>query len=123
MEVGVTLWPDERNIMTTLTLDPKYADVLRAFGNLEEAVEEAIHRYTLERVNERIEKARHEILTLETKYGMSYQQFNESVTTDEAFVERLEATYLTWELDWQTWEYYEEVLAEWIGHLEKLSKP
>lgn len=79
--------------------------------------------YTVERINERIEKARREILALEAKYGMSYQQFYESVTTDEAFVQKLEATYLMWELDWQTWEYYIEVLAEWLGHLEKLSKP
>jgi hypothetical protein len=52
---------------------------------------------------------------------MSYQQFYERVTTDEAFVETLEDTQLMWELDWHTWEYYVEVLAEWLGRLEKLS--
>ena len=107
--------------MTTLTLDPKYVDILQAFGNLEDTVEEAIHRYVVERINERIEKARREILILEAKYGMPYQQFYERVTTDEAFVETLEDTQLMWELDWHTWEYYVEVLAEWLGRLEKLS--
>jgi hypothetical protein len=40
--------------MTTLTLNPKYVDILRAFSNLEETVEEAVHRYAVERINKRI---------------------------------------------------------------------
>jgi hypothetical protein len=38
-------------------------DILRAFSNLEETVEEAVHRYAVERINKRIEKLRSEVLT------------------------------------------------------------
>jgi len=111
----------QEQTMTPLMLDPKYVDVFQVFGNLDEIVEKAIHDYAIKRINERIEKSRQEVLSFEAKYGMTYQEFLERVTTDETFVDNLENNYLTWEMDWQTWEYYTEVLDEWLGRLKKLS--
>jgi hypothetical protein len=98
--------------MITLTLNPKYVDVLRAFGSLEETVEEAIHRYAVERINERIEKLRSEVLTFETKYGMSYEQFYNRIMADDEFVENLWNSNPTWKVDFSAWEYYVEALTE-----------
>jgi hypothetical protein len=108
--------------MTTLTLDPKYVDILRAFGSLEEAVEEAVHRYALERINERVEKLQGEILAFEAKYGMSYEQFYTRIMTDDEFVENLWNSNPIWKVDFDAWEYYVEGLSEWLERLEKISK-
>ena len=53
--------------MTTLTLDSKYVDILQALGGLEETLEEAIRRYAIERIGERVGKLQREILTFQTK--------------------------------------------------------
>lgn len=109
--------------MTTLTLNPKYVEVLRAFGSLEQTVEEAVHRYAVERINERIEKLRGEVLVFETKYGMSYESFYQQMMMDEAFVENLWNSNPTWKIDFNAWEYYVETLTEWLKHLQRISKP
>lgn len=109
--------------MATLTLNPKYVDILQNFGNLEEIVEEALHHYVIERINERIEQARQEVLSFEARYGMTYEQFRERTTTDEAFLEYLEKNRLMWERDLNAWEFYTEDLSEWLGRLKNISKP
>ena len=109
--------------MTTLTLDPKYVDILQTFGNLEEIVEEALHRYTVERINERIEEARQEVLRFEARYGMTYEQFCKRTASDEAFLEYLEENHVMWERDLNAWEFYTEDLSEWLGRLKNISKP
>jgi len=48
----------ESDTMTTLTLDHKYIELLQPFGNLHEVLAEAIKRYALELINERIDLAR-----------------------------------------------------------------
>lgn len=108
--------------MTTLTLDAKYVDVLQALGGLEETLEEAVRRYAVERIGERIGKLQHEILAFQTKYGLPYEQFYSHVTTDDNFVQSLREKEPTWERDLNAWEYYTEELAEWLGHLESISR-
>ena len=109
--------------MTTLTLDSKYVDILQALGGLEETLEEAIRRYAIERIGERVGKLQREILTFQTKYGLPYERFYGLITTDDNYVTTLRATHPTWERDFNTWEYYIEELGEWLGHLESISKP
>jgi hypothetical protein len=108
--------------MTTLTLDPKYVDILQALGSLEESLEEAVRRYAIERIGERIGSLQHEILIFQTKYGISYEQFSDRITTDIEFVEELRKKYPTWERDFNAWEYYVKELSEWLGHLESISR-
>lgn len=111
-----------RIIMTTLTLDAKYIDVLQALGSLEETLEEAVRRYAIERIGERIGNLQHEILNFQTKYGLPYQQFYAQITNDDKFVQSLREMEPTWERDLNAWEYYTEELAEWLGHLESISR-
>lgn len=109
--------------MTTLTLDSKYVDILQALGSLEEALEAAVRHYAIEKIGERIGQLQREILTFQTKYGLPYEQFYARITTDDKFVENLRTTHTTWERDFNTWEYYVEELAEWLGRLERISRP
>jgi predicted nucleic acid-binding Zn-ribbon protein len=107
---------------STLTLEPKYLNVLQALGNIEETLEEAVRVYAIERLGERIGKLQHEILTFQSKYGVPYEKFYIQVTTDETFVRNLRQSFPTWERDFNAWEYNMEELHEWLGHLESISK-
>ncbi len=106
--------------MTTLTLNPKYVNILQTFGNIEEIVEEILYRYTLERINERIEKASQAVLGFEAKYGMPYREFYERAMNDDEFVAALWEADPTWEDDLMVWEYYGEVLSDWTNRLNNL---
>ncbi len=105
--------------MTTLTLDPKYIELLQPFGNIHEVLAEAIKRYALERINERIDLARQKVLAFEAKYGFTYSEFCDLISTDEAFLAKLETIDCTWEADLNSWEFYTEDLALWLGRLKK----
>ena len=109
--------------MTTLTLNPKYINILQALGSLDETLEEAVRRYAIERIGERIGTLQHEIMVFQTRYGLPYEQFYVRITTDDEFVENLRETHQTWERDFNTWEYYVEELSEWLGRLESISNP
>lgn len=108
--------------MTTLTLDTKYINILEALGNLNETLEEAVRRYSVERIGEQIGRLQREILVFQNKYGLPYEQFYARITTDNEFVENLRHTHPTWERDFNAWEYYVKELSEWLGHLESISK-
>lgn len=109
--------------MTTLTLNPKYVDLLNFFGNdnLEATVEMAVQDYLAKRINERIETARREVATFEAKYGMGYEAFRERLNKDDAFVQALYETDPVWDLDLDVWNAYNEVLSEWPGRLQTIS--
>ena len=109
--------------MAVLTLDTKYIDILQALGNLEETLEEAIRRYAITQIGERVGQLQHEILAFQTKYELPYEQFYAHVTTDDHFVTQLREAHPTWERDFNAWEYYVEELAEWLGRLESISRP
>lgn len=109
--------------MTLLTLDAKYIDVLQALGNLEETLEEAVRRYAIGQIGERVGQLQREILAFQTKYKLPYEQFYAHITTDDNFVAQLREAHPTWERDFNAWEYYIEELAEWLGRLESISRP
>ncbi len=98
--------------MTTITLNPKYINILQTFGDVEQNVEAALQEYILKRLQERLHQARQEILAFETKYAMTYKQFCERTATDETYLAYLEEVSPLWERDLNTWEFYEEALAE-----------
>jgi hypothetical protein len=107
---------------TTLMVESQYVDVLRALGDVEETVQEAIRTYAVERIGERIAVLQHEILGFQTQYGLPYEKFYVQITTNEGFVKHLRHTHPTWERDFNAWEYYLEELHEWLGRLESISK-
>lgn len=109
--------------MTELTIESKYIDILQALGNFQENLEEAVRRYAIEQIGERVGKLQREIVAFQTKYGLPYEIFYARVTTDEEFVKSLREKSPTWERDFNTWEYYIEEVAEWLGRLESISKP
>ncbi|MGQ9627503.1 MAG: hypothetical protein ACUVV0_11435 [Anaerolineae bacterium] len=106
--------------MSKVVVSDKYADVLAALGDTQRAVEEALRRYTIEKIGERIADLRRQIQCWEEKYGCPYEVFYSRIASDEEFVNLLRQKYVTWEKDFQQWEFYVEEMREWISRLESI---
>ena len=106
----------------TLTIPLEYLDILKVFGSVDELIAEAVRRYTIERINERIATAQQEVAMYESKYGMDYQVFHKNITSDLDFLTDLRQKHSLWERDFNVWEFYVEELVEWQTRLKNISK-
>jgi hypothetical protein len=109
--------------VATILLNSKYADILAPLGDVQQAVDEALHRYAVEKIGERIGELRHAIRSFEQQYGCSYEAFYARITSDDKVVASLREAHSTWERDFHQWEFYVEELREWLNRLEQLSMP
>lgn len=71
--------------MASIALDERYLNTLKAFGDVDKLVDEAIEDYLTRRIIERIKTAREKVNEFESKYGMPYAAFTEKMGMDEAF--------------------------------------
>jgi len=86
--------------MTTVAIQDKFVETLTAFGNLQESVDTALQRYTIEQISSKITELRRRDVEYKTKYGMTYLDFSRRVGEDEAFVQYVEREVnKMWELD------------------------
>ena len=104
--------------MSTATVSKKYADILAPLGDIQQAVDEALRHYAVERVGQRIAELRRQTRPWEEKYDCTYEVFYARVTGDEEYVANLRQKYPTWERDFQQWEFYVEEMREFAGRLE-----
>ena len=107
--------------MTPVAINSKYADILAPLGDVQQVVDEAVRRYAVEKLGERIAELRRALRPFEEHYGCTYEVFYARLTIDEAFVTGLREGNPTWERDLHTWEFYAEELREWLNRLEQLS--
>ena len=84
--------------MSTATVSKKYADILAPLGDVQQAVDEALRHYAVERVGRRIAELRRQTRPREEKYDCTYEVFYARVTGDEEYVANLRQKYPTWEL-------------------------
>ena len=101
--------------MEALRIDERYRRVLEGFGDVQEAVQEAVRRFIIDKFSERIEHCRKEIEHFEWKYGCMYEQFVEKIGTDDSpgFIKELDNKQPFWEADFNLWETYVEELEDW----------
>ncbi len=92
--------------MPKLNLAPKYLNVLTALGSVEVNLEEAVRYYATEKIGERIGKLQHEISVFQRQFGLPFEKFYVSITSDEDFVKKLRTANPTWERDFNAWEFY-----------------
>ena len=85
--------------MTTLAINAKYADILAPLGDVQQVVDEAVRRYAVEKLGERIAEVRRALRPFEERYGCPYEVFSARVTTDEDFAAGLREGNPTWECD------------------------
>ncbi|MFN8454365.1 MAG: hypothetical protein U0401_06795 [Anaerolineae bacterium] len=105
--------------MTQVQVKDEYVVILEP---LQESVDEALHRYALEKVQAHILELEQQVQHWEDKYGCSYDLFAYRTTTDEEYVSQLDKDTSTqlWEGDLISWEFDTEALREWRRHLQKL---
>jgi hypothetical protein len=107
--------------MTTVTIPDKYAEALRALGDVQVAVDLALQRYTIEQITAKIAALRQRAHDYEKKYGLDFTTFSQRVAQEEAFVREVEATVNPlWELDLADWEFCVKGVEDWTRTLQTI---
>lgn len=108
-------------MMTTISIPDKYIEVLTTFGDLQEAIDLALRRYTVEQVSGKIAELRQKDKRYQTKYQTDYPTFSQRVAEDEAFVRQIETTIeKMWERDLADWEFCHEGIKDWTQTLQTI---
>jgi len=107
--------------MMTITIDQKYADLLGTFGNVQDAFDLAIQRYTIEQITAKIATLRQQAEMYAAKYQCDYTTFVKRMATDETFAKKIESDVeATWELDLIEWEFSHKGIEDWTQKLQSI---
>ena len=107
--------------MTTIAVQNKYAEILTSFGNLQELVDAALQRYTIEQISTKIDKLRKKDRVYQEKYGMEYPVFAEKIAEDEEFLAHVEKNIdKMWEMDLADWEFSYKGIDDWKRKLQSI---
>jgi hypothetical protein len=66
--------------MTTIAVQDKYAEILTAFGDLQESVNIALQRYMIEQMTSKINELRQKNADYCQKYGLEYPVFIQRIS-------------------------------------------
>jgi len=107
--------------MTTITLQDKFTEILTSYGDLQEAVNTALQRYTIDQITTKINELRRRDEEYKKKYEMDYPFFAKRSGEDEVFVKDVEARISkTWEADLADWEFCHEGIEDWTKKLQDI---
>ena len=107
--------------MTTITVQDKYAKVLTSFGNLQEAVDLALQRYTIEQISTKIAKLQKKEAKYQQKYKMDYKSFVARIANDDEFLTHIEKDIeKMWEDDLADWEFSHKGIDDWTQKLQSI---
>ena len=107
--------------MVTIAVQDKFVEVLTAFGNLQESVDVALQRYTIEQVSTKISELRRRNSEYQTRYGLDFPAFSQHIAEDEKFVQNVESKInKMWEADLADWEFCYKGIADWTRKLQDI---
>ena len=107
--------------MTTVSINNKYVKVLSAFGDLQEAIDLALRRYTIEQITGKVSELRHKEAQYQAKYRLDYPAFAKRIAEDETFVNEVETNInKTWEFDLADWEFCHKGIEDWTRTLQTI---
>ena len=107
--------------MVTVSIKDEYAQVLTAFGELQEAIDMALRRYAIEQITAKIDELRHRDALYQAKYGRDYLTFSRGIAEDEAFVSSVESQVnKMWEVDVADWEFCYKGTQDWLQKLQTI---
>ena len=107
--------------MPTIAVQDKYAEVLTSFGDLQELVDAALQRYTIEKVSTKITRLQKKDAKYQEKYEMEYSLFAERIAEDEEFLLYIEENInKMWEIDLADWEFSHKGIDEWRRKLQSI---
>jgi len=107
--------------MTTIAVQKKYADILTAFGDLQESVNTALQRYTIEQIISKVNELRQRNSKYLNRYGIEYPAFSVRIAEDEEYIEHIESNInKTWEIDLADWEFCYKGIDDWTRKLQDI---
>ena len=107
--------------MTTITVQSKFVEILASFGDVQESVNAAVQRYTIEQISNKITELRHKDQEFQKKYGLEFFAFVKRTSEDEEFVKTVEANVSkTWEMDMADWEFSHKGIEDWTKKLQDI---
>lgn len=107
--------------MTTVSIQDKFTEILASFGDLQEAVNAALQRYTIDQLTTKINELRHKDDEYEKKYGLEYSVFSRRMADDEELVKNIESKVSkTWEVDLADWEFCHKGIEDWTKKLQDI---
>jgi hypothetical protein len=107
--------------MVTIAVQDKFAEILTTLGNLQESVDAALQRYTIEQISAKITELRRRNAEYHARYKLEYPVFSKRVAEDEKFVQRVESEISkTWELDLADWEFCHKGIEDWTKKLQDI---
>ena len=107
--------------MTTVTVHDKFTEILASFGDLQESVNAAVQRYTIDQITTKINELRRKDNEYQKKYGLEYSAFSKRMAEDEDFVKNVESkTSKTWEVDLADWEFCHKGTEDWTRKLQDI---
>jgi hypothetical protein len=107
--------------MTTVTVQNKFAEILATFGDVQESVNAAVQRYTIEQITNKVTELRRKDEEYQKKYGLEYFAFAKRTGEDEEFVKAVEANVSkTWESDLLDWEFCHKGVEDWTKKLQDI---
>jgi len=107
--------------MTTVTIQNKFTEILASFGDVQESVNTAVQRYTIEQITNRITELHRKDEEFQKKNGMEYSAFVKRTSEDEKFIKSLEARVSkTWEADLADWEFCHRGIEDWTKKLQDI---
>ena len=107
--------------MVTVPIQDKFIDILTSFGDLQESVNVAVQRYTIEQITTKITELRHKDEEYKTLYGLDYSAFAKRTSEDVDFVQQVEANISkTWEVDLADWEFCHKGIEDWTRKLQDI---
>ncbi len=104
--------------MYTISIDDKYFDALKTFGDADQLVKIALQKFLVEQTVERIHTLRDQVRGWEEAFGEPFDSFLKRTETDEKFVRKLDKTHPMWEGELINWKFYHEELQEWLKKLQ-----
>ncbi len=105
--------------MPTVRVREEFVDILQP---LQESVDEALRRYVIEKLQDRILELEQRVQKWEEKYGCSYDLFAYRTASEKEYVEQLDSDPATqqWEGDLISWEFDVKELRKWRRRLQEL---
>ena len=107
--------------MTIVTVSDKFTEILASFGGLQESVNAALQRYTIDQITTKIDGLRQKDEKYQKKYGLDYSTFTKRAAEDQDFVKNVEANLgKTWEMDLADWEFCYKGVEDWTKKLQDI---
>jgi hypothetical protein len=105
--------------MATISINDKYVEILTVLGDLQDAINAAVQRYTIEQIATKITELRQKEVMYQSKYGLDYPTFAQRIGEDEEFVSQVETRVnKMWEIDLADWEFCYKGIKDWTKKLQ-----